>query len=140
MLFLLLRFLMRNLLFFDGFAFIHHLFFSPYSIQYSFSVLCVCSFNYNMLLYFVQLCCPGCFLYLNGQNFLKIWEIFCYYFIEYIYIEKMACTFSPSMPMILRFVLLMESLSLCIFLSQVLSCLTNTSSVFFFNFYFIFEL
>jgi Gpi18-like mannosyltransferase len=22
--------------------------------------------------------CPGGFLYLNGQNFLKIWEIFCY--------------------------------------------------------------
>jgi hypothetical protein len=28
--------------------------------------------------------CPGGFLYLNGQNFLKIWEIFCYYFIEYV--------------------------------------------------------
>jgi hypothetical protein len=28
--------------------------------------------------------CPGRFLYLNGQNFLEICEIFCYYFIEYI--------------------------------------------------------
>jgi hypothetical protein len=28
--------------------------------------------------------CPGGSLYLNGQNFLKIWEIFCYYFIEYV--------------------------------------------------------
>jgi hypothetical protein len=28
--------------------------------------------------------CPGGFLYLNGQNFLKNWEIFCYHFIEYI--------------------------------------------------------
>jgi hypothetical protein len=27
--------------------------------------------------------CPGGFLYLNGQLFLKIWEIFCY-FVEYI--------------------------------------------------------
>jgi hypothetical protein len=34
------------------------------------------------------------------------------------------------MPMILRFGLLMESVSSCIFLSQVLSCLTNSSSVF----------
>jgi hypothetical protein len=31
-----------------------------------------------------SVCCPGGFLYLNGQNFLKLWEIFCYYFIEYI--------------------------------------------------------
>jgi hypothetical protein len=28
--------------------------------------------------------CTGGFFYLNGQNFLEIWEIFCYYFIEYI--------------------------------------------------------
>jgi hypothetical protein len=33
-----------------------------------------------------------------------------------------------------------ESLSSCIILSQLLSCLTMISSVFFFNFYFIFEL
>jgi hypothetical protein len=28
--------------------------------------------------------CPGGFLHLNGQKSLKIWEIFCYYLIEYI--------------------------------------------------------
>jgi hypothetical protein len=28
--------------------------------------------------------CPGGFLYLNGQNFLEIWVIFFYYFIDYI--------------------------------------------------------
>jgi hypothetical protein len=28
--------------------------------------------------------CPGDFLYLNGQNFLKTGEIFCYYLIEYV--------------------------------------------------------
>jgi hypothetical protein len=28
--------------------------------------------------------CPRGFLYLNGHNFLEIWEIFCYYFIEYV--------------------------------------------------------
>jgi hypothetical protein len=42
-----------------------------------------------------------------------------------------ACPSSPSsMPMILMFGLLMESVSYCIFFSQVLSCLTNSSSVF----------
>jgi hypothetical protein len=43
------------------------------------------------------------------------------------------------MSMNLRFGFLMELLSSCIFLSQLLSCLTNSSSVFFYNFYFIFE-
>jgi hypothetical protein len=33
--------------------------------------------------YFGQVWFLGGFLYLNGQNFLKIWKIFCYYFIEY---------------------------------------------------------
>jgi hypothetical protein len=43
----------------------------------------------------------------------------------------LVCTSSPSsMSMILRFGLLIESLSSCIFLSQILSCLTNISSVF----------
>jgi hypothetical protein len=42
-----------------------------------------------------------------------------------------ACTSTPyPMPMILRFGLLMESVSSCIFLFQVLSCLTNSSSLF----------
>jgi hypothetical protein len=45
--------------------------------------------------------------------------------------NSFACTSSPSsMPMILRFGLLMESVSSCIFLLKVLSCLTNSSSVF----------
>jgi hypothetical protein len=51
-----------------------------------------------------------------------------------------AWTSSPSsIPIILRFGLLMEPVNYCIFHSQLLSCLTNISSVFFFNFYFIFE-
>jgi hypothetical protein len=42
-----------------------------------------------------------------------------------------ACTYSPSSMVInLRFGLLMESVSSCIFFSQVLSCLTNSSLVF----------
>jgi hypothetical protein len=28
--------------------------------------------------------CPGGFLHLNGQIFLKNWEIFCYYFNDFI--------------------------------------------------------
>jgi hypothetical protein len=28
--------------------------------------------------------CPGGFLYLIGHLFLEFWEIFCYYFVEYI--------------------------------------------------------
>jgi hypothetical protein len=28
-----------------------------------------------------SVCYPGGYLYLNGQNFLEIWEILCYYFI-----------------------------------------------------------
>jgi hypothetical protein len=28
--------------------------------------------------------CSGGFLYLHGQFFLQIWELFCYYFVEYI--------------------------------------------------------
>jgi hypothetical protein len=53
--------------------------------------------------------CPGGFLYLNGQSFLAIWEIFCYYCIEYI-TYPFSFTSSPSsVPMILRFGLLMES-------------------------------
>jgi hypothetical protein len=36
---------------------------------------------------------------------------------------------SPLMPMILRFGLLMELLSSCIFLSQLLSCLTKVFSL-----------
>jgi hypothetical protein len=38
--------------------------------------------------------------------------------------------------MILRYGLLMESVSSCRVLSQLLSCLTNISSIFFFNFLF----
>jgi hypothetical protein len=34
----------------------------------------------------------------------------------------------------------MELLSSCILISQLLSCLTNSSSIFFFNIYFIIEL
>jgi hypothetical protein len=51
----------------------------------------------------------------------------------------LGCISSPSSkPMTLRFGLLMESLSSCIFFSQLLSCFTKSSSGFFLNFYLIF--
>jgi hypothetical protein len=59
-----------------------------YSLQYAFSVLGACCFSDNMLwrgsVLVYSVWYSGGFPYLNGQNFLKIWEIFCYYFIEYI--------------------------------------------------------
>jgi hypothetical protein len=136
-------FLLRNLLLFLW-VYLYMLFgfFLSYSLQYSFSVLCNC-FNDNMLwrglILVKSVWCLRGFLYLNGQNFLEIYEIFCYYFIEYTTYTFGLDLFSFSMPMILRFGLLMESVSSRIFLSQVFSCLTNNSSVFFFNFYFIFK-
>jgi hypothetical protein len=43
----------------------------------------------------------------------------------------LACTYFPSsMPVVLKFSLLMDLVNFCIFISQVLSCLTNNSSVF----------
>jgi hypothetical protein len=52
----------------------------------------------------------------------------------------LACISCPSsMSMILRFDVLVGLLSSCISLSQLLSCLTKSSSVLF-NFYFIFKL
>jgi hypothetical protein len=56
-------------------------FFLSYSLQYSFSVLCACCFNDDML-WGGSACCPGSLLYLNGKNFLEIY--YCYYFIDYI--------------------------------------------------------
>jgi hypothetical protein len=51
----------------------------------------------------------------------------------------LGCNFS-SVPMIVRFGLLMELLCSCIFLLWLLSCLTKISPVFLFKFYFIFDL
>jgi hypothetical protein len=65
--------------------------------------------------------CPGGFLYLNGKNFIEIWEIFGYDCVEYVMYPF------GSMPMILRFGLLVALLSSYIFFSQVLSCLTKIS-------------
>jgi hypothetical protein len=85
--FLLLSFPLKNLLWF-WWVYLYVLFFFSYSLRYSFSILCVCCFNDNMLwgcsVFMKSVWCPVAVLHLNGQNFLKIWEIFCYYFIEYI--------------------------------------------------------
>jgi hypothetical protein len=76
---LLLRFLLRNLLLFRW-IYLHTLF--------DFLVLCVNCFNYNMTwrgsILIKSVRCPRAFLHLNGHFFLKTWEIFSYYFVEYI--------------------------------------------------------
>jgi hypothetical protein len=72
---------------------------------------------------------PGTFLYLKEQTFLELWEVFCCYFIEYT-MNPFCLTLFSFNTMILRFGLLMELVSCCIFLSQLLSCLTYISPVF----------
>jgi hypothetical protein len=131
--FLLFRYLLWNLLLL-WWVYVYILFIISLIQPSIFFVFYACGFNYNMLwgssILVKSVWCFGCFLYLNGPIFLKTWEIFCYYFIECImYPIGNSC---PSMPMILRFVLLMELLSCCIFLSQLLSCLTKISSAFFY--------
>jgi hypothetical protein len=50
------------------------IFFLSYSLQYSFSILCACGFNDNMLwggsILIKSVWCLGGFLYMNGHNFL----------------------------------------------------------------------
>jgi hypothetical protein len=76
--FLFLRFLLMGLLLYIIW------FFSQSSIF--FHVLCANCFNYNMpwkvSILVMSVWCPGDFLYLN-VHILKIWEIFCYHFVEY---------------------------------------------------------
>jgi hypothetical protein len=54
---------------------------------FSLTAFCTYCFNDNMpwggSILVKSVWCPEGFLYLNGQNFLKIWEIFCNYFIEH---------------------------------------------------------
>jgi hypothetical protein len=53
---------------------LHVICFFPYSLQYSFSILCACCFNNNMLwdssILVKSVWCPGGFLYPNGHIFL----------------------------------------------------------------------
>jgi hypothetical protein len=60
--------------------------FFSYSLKYSlFSVLdALMIIFHGEVLFWSSLFSIGGFLYLNGHNFLEIWEIFCYLFIEYI--------------------------------------------------------
>jgi hypothetical protein len=119
------------------------LFFLSYRLPYSFSILCACCFNDNMLwggsILVKSLWCSGGFLYLQnrmGISYSRFGKFSVNVLLNILQIS-FACT-SSSMPIILRFGLLMESVSSYVFLSQVLSCLTN-SSCFSFNFHFIFK-
>jgi hypothetical protein len=70
----------------------------------------------------------GIFLYLNGQNFLEIWEVFCYYFIEYI-------TFLFDLHLFSFFNAYDSQIwyfnGVADFFSQLLSYFTKSSSLFF---------
>jgi hypothetical protein len=100
--------------------------FTAFNILSLFSVLVVLMWGSYILVKSVW--CPGDFLYLNEQNFLKIWKIFCCYFIEYVICPFCLHLFSFN-GMILRFGLFMDLLSSCMFLSQLWSCLTKISSL-----------
>jgi hypothetical protein len=80
--------------------------------------------------------CPWGILYHNGQVFLEIWEIFCYYFVEYSMYSFGFYLFC-SLSVICRFGLLIELLCSWKFLSQLLCLLCKSCSVFFFNMYFV---
>jgi hypothetical protein len=59
---------------------------TAFNILSLFSVLVVLMIIYHGVVLFLvkSVWCHGGFLNLNGHNFLEIWEIFHYYFIEYI--------------------------------------------------------
>jgi hypothetical protein len=88
MLFWLLRFPLWNLLLFSWVYIWMLVVFSFLQPSVFFLYLCACCFNDNMLwgrsILVMSVWCPGVFVYLNGHSFLLIWEIFCYYFVEYI--------------------------------------------------------
>jgi hypothetical protein len=66
-----------------------------------------------------------------GKTFLRFGKFSIIIILLNILHIPLACTYSPSsIPMILRFSLLMESVSSCILLSQLLSYLTKISCVF----------
>jgi hypothetical protein len=128
MLFLLWRFPCRNLLWFWWVYLVYYLFFLSYSLQYSFSSLC--TFCFGVVLF------GSCLFGVLEASFTWMGIVFCrlqnfsVYFVELLCIP-IACTYSLSlMPIILRFHLLMESVSSWIFLSQVFSCLSNSCSDF----------
>jgi hypothetical protein len=77
----------------------------------------------------ISVSCPGGFLYLNVNLFLEIWDIFCYYFVEYItYTFGLhILSFNDHDSQIWS---VTELLSPCIFLSQFLSLLSKNSSDF----------
>jgi hypothetical protein len=96
-----------------------------------FSVLVVLiKICHGEVLFWSSVCCPWGFLYLNGYNFLVIWEIFWYYFIEYVKYPFVLHLFSFFNAYGSLVWFLLELLSSCIFLSQLLSCFTEIFSAF----------
>jgi hypothetical protein len=83
--------------------------------------------------------CPRGFLYLNGQNFLDIWEVSCYYFIEYVSYPfgLHLFFFNAHDSQVWSFDRVAGFLHIPF---TVLELFDEDFSCFFFNFYFIFEL
>jgi hypothetical protein len=116
--------------------------------------LCLLSYSLSLFsaLFVVMIMCHGEVLFwsglfgvlkasctLMGKTFLRFGE-FLFIILLNIFQIPFAWTSAPSsIPIVLMFIPLKRSVSSYIFLSQLLSCLTNISSVFFFNFYFIFK-
>jgi hypothetical protein len=118
---------------FDGFTCICYLFFLSYSLQYSFSV---------PGLVVLTIICHGAVLFWSSlfgdleaswtwidNSFSRFGKISAY-LIEYIMYPLGLPSYSSSMPLIYRFGLLMKLLSSWVFLSQLLSFLSKSSSLF----------
>jgi hypothetical protein len=89
MFFMLLRFLLRNLLWFWWVYLCLLLVFSSLTAFNILSLvfvlvdlMIICLGGSSILVKSVW--CSGGFLYLNGHSFLCIWDVFCYHFVEYI--------------------------------------------------------
>jgi hypothetical protein len=129
--FLFLRIWLRKLLWFDGFTCVCYLFFLSYSLLYCFSIF-LCLFFLLIICRMLVLFWSSLFGVLDasctwmGIVFSRFGKLFVIILLNILWIPFACISSSYSMPMILRFGLLMELVSFCIFLSQILNCLTNS--------------
>jgi hypothetical protein len=112
MFFLLLRFLLRNLLMFWWVYF--YVFFSliVFNILFLFSVLVVSMITcYGEVLFWSSLFgVPEASYTWMGKTFFRFGKVYVFFLLHILHIP-LACTSSPLVPMILRFYLLMESVA-----------------------------
>jgi hypothetical protein len=112
-------------------------------LQYSFSCLYANYFNDNMphrgSILFKSILCTGGFLYWMDNWVLGFRNFFAIILLNILHVPLVCTSSLSSMPIIPRFGLLMESQNSYIFLQYLLSLLSKSFSVFFFNIYFIYE-